>query len=74
MADLLRSILSRKPLLIWGDLRPEDLDFLMSELPHRGLAINAVVASVEEAHAIWDTASRLRSARGPSRLTSQSGA
>jgi hypothetical protein len=74
MADLLRSILSRKPLLIWGDLLPEDLDFLMTELPHRGLAINAVVASVEEAHAIWDAASRLRNPRGPSRRTSQSDA
>lgn len=67
LADLLRSILSRKPLLIWGDLLPEDLDFLMTELPHRGLAINVVVDSVEQAHATWDAASRLRSRRTENR-------
>lgn len=61
MAALYRAILRRKPLFAWGDLLPEDLEFLMTELPHRGLAIGAVVASVEEAHEMWDVAMRARS-------------
>ena len=58
-ADLYRSILRRKPLLVWGDLLPEDLEFLMTDLPHEGLAVGAVVTSVEKAHAMWEEAMRL---------------
>jgi hypothetical protein len=47
-----RTILAVKPLLIWGDLTGADLDFVFERLPHPGLAVNVVVSSVEEAHAI----------------------
>ena len=55
-----RTILAAKPLLIWGDLTPVDLDFVFNRLPHRGLAVNVVVSGVEEARDIW---SRFRSQR-----------
>ena len=48
-----RTILSAKPLFIWGDLTAEDLEFVFTRLPHAGLAVNIVVPSVEEARAIW---------------------
>jgi hypothetical protein len=48
-----RTILAAKPLLIWGDLTSADLDFVFERLPHPGLAVNVVVASVEEAQRIW---------------------
>ena len=50
-----RTILAEKPLLIWGDLTREDLEFVFSRLPRRGLAVNVVVSSVEEAHSIQET-------------------
>ncbi len=49
-----RTILARKPLLIWGDLTGDDLDFVFGQLPHQGLAVNVVVESVEEARGIED--------------------
>jgi hypothetical protein len=52
-----RTILAEKPLLIWGDLTMEDLEFAFSHLPHRGLAVNVVVASPEEAQSVWKTMS-----------------
>ncbi|HEY2014434.1 MAG TPA: hypothetical protein VGH38_13080 [Bryobacteraceae bacterium] len=56
-----RAVLSGKPLLIWGDLTEADLDFVLTQLPHQGLAVNTLVSSVEEAQQIWDrTASLLR--------------
>jgi len=54
-----RAILSAKPLLIWGDLTGADLEFVFSQLPHRGLAVNVVVPSVEAALETWDYAQRL---------------
>ncbi|MBS1874652.1 MAG: hypothetical protein JSU00_15660 [Acidobacteria bacterium] len=47
-----RAILEKKPLYIWGDLTPEDLEFVLTRLPHRGLAVNVVADSVEAARAI----------------------
>jgi len=35
-----RTILAAKPLLIWGDLTDADLEFVLTRLPHQGLAVN----------------------------------
>jgi hypothetical protein len=51
-----RAILDSKPLLIWGDLTGADLEFILSRLPRRGLAVNLVVGSVEEAQSVWERA------------------
>ncbi len=48
-----RKILKTKPLLIWGELTDEDLEFVMTELPGQGLAVNVVAGSVQEAHRLW---------------------
>ncbi len=48
LEDHYRTILSAKPLLVWGDLTDADLEFLLNRLPHRGLAVNAVVESAEQ--------------------------
>ena len=50
-----RTVLAAKPLLIWGDLTQTDMDFIFSRLPRRGLAVNMVVNSVDEAHAVWES-------------------
>lgn len=54
-----RAVLAAKPLLIWGDLTHPDLDFVLTHLPHQGLAVNVVVSSVEEAHQTWLRAASL---------------
>lgn len=51
-----RTILDAKPLLIWGDLTRDDLEFVLTRLPYEGLAVNVVVSSVEEAHSLWAAA------------------
>jgi hypothetical protein len=51
-----RTVLAAKPLLIWGDLTDADLDFVLTRLPHQGLAVNLVVDSVERARQISDGA------------------
>ncbi len=58
-----RRALESKPLLIWGDVTAADLEFILTRLPHRGLAVNIVVDSVEEARAMWDRGMSLL--RGP---------
>ena len=52
--DVHCAILERSPLLIWGALTNDDLDWIFSRLPSRGLAVQAVVASPGEAKALWD--------------------
>ena len=47
------TILRQRPLLIWGDIPPADLDWLFSKLPPQGLAIITVVKSVEQARELW---------------------
>jgi hypothetical protein len=47
-------ILEKSPLIIWGDMSEDDLDWIFSHLPSEGVAINAVVSTTEEAHALWD--------------------
>lgn len=41
-----RAILERKPLLVWGDLTGADLEFILSRVPRRGLAVNMIAGSV----------------------------
>lgn len=52
--DVHKKILATKPLLIWGDICERDLDWIFSKLPPQGLAVNTVVASPEQAEALWD--------------------
>lgn len=54
------AILEQKPLLVWGDVTAADLEFLLTRLPHRGLAVNVVVNDAGEAHGIWEKALRRR--------------
>ena len=49
------SILRERPLIIWGDLSPADLDWLFAKLPPQGLAIITVVNSLEQADNLWRT-------------------
>jgi len=58
-----RAILAGKPLLIWGDLTNADLDFVMTQLPHQGLAVNTVISSVEAAQQMWERVADLFRAR-----------
>lgn len=51
-----RTILEAKPLLVWGDITAADLEFLMTRLPHQGLAIQPVAQSAAEAREIWERA------------------
>jgi len=51
--DVHKKILARKPLLIWGDIPEQDLDWIFSRLPVQGLAVNTVVTSPEQAEALW---------------------
>jgi hypothetical protein len=46
-------VLEKKPLIIWGDMSEGELDFIMEKVPHRGLLVNMVVSSQEEADRIW---------------------
>ncbi len=48
-----RKILDHKPLIIWGDLSYEDLDFIAAKLDRQTLALLPVVASLEQAEGIW---------------------
>jgi hypothetical protein len=48
-----RKIQSRKPLIIWGDLTREDLEFVARALDPQALALIPVVKNKSEADAIW---------------------
>jgi hypothetical protein len=47
------AILKQRPLLIWGNMTDEDLEWLFDKLPPQGLAIITVVDCAEEAAALW---------------------
>ena len=47
------SILKYKPLLIWGILSDDDLDWIFDNLPSQGLAINVAVDSTHRANELW---------------------
>lgn len=42
-------ILSRKPLIIWGNMSLDELDDLFKRLPRRGLAVSCIVENREQA-------------------------
>jgi len=46
-------ILEKKPLIIWGDLTNEDLDYILEELPAKGLLVIPVVKDIQQAREIW---------------------
>jgi hypothetical protein len=48
-----QKILEHKPLIIWGDLTAEDLDFIKRRLDRRALALLPVVESQRQAEQIW---------------------
>ena len=48
-----KKILSGKPLLIWGDMSEEDINFIHRKLDRDALALLPVVHSKEQAEAIW---------------------
>jgi hypothetical protein len=47
-----RQILEKKPLLIWGRLGEDELDWVFSRLPPQGLAVMSIVADVEQAQTL----------------------
>lgn len=53
------TVLAQKPLLVWGDITEDDLEFMLKNLPARGLAINMVASSVEQTREIWDKYSKI---------------
>ena len=54
LRDTHRRILAEKRLLVWGDFSEDDLLDTIEHLPHRALAVNMAVESVEQAHAVWE--------------------
>ncbi len=54
-----RAILERKPLLVWGEVTADDMECMLKQLPHRGLALNVLAHSPEEARLAWDRAQAL---------------
>ena len=52
LEDHYRAILAKKPLYIWGDLSAADLEFILGNLPHQGLAINVVIETPGDASSI----------------------
>jgi hypothetical protein len=51
MVGILERILEKKRLILWGDITLDDLAFLKSRIPPRGVFLNIVAPSAEEAHA-----------------------
>lgn len=49
-----QTILDKKPLIIWGKMTEEDLHWIFSRLPTKGLAVIHVVESAQEAAAVWE--------------------
>jgi hypothetical protein len=47
-------ILRKKPLIIWGDISVDSLDWIFSQLPHEGLCVITEVESPEQAAALWN--------------------
>lgn len=41
--------LEHKPLVVWGDISRDDFEFMLAHLPSRGLLMNVVVSSIDEA-------------------------
>jgi len=49
-----REIMAKKPLIIWGEIPEQDMDWIFSQLPGKGLAVITVVNSPEEAKELWN--------------------
>lgn len=49
-----RRILAAKPLVIWGSLSQQDMDWIFSRLPSKGLAVITTVTGPEQAAGIWE--------------------
>lgn len=47
-------ILGKTPLIIWGHIPKQDLDWIFQKLPPEGLAVITTVSSPDEAKAMWD--------------------
>ena len=47
--DVHKEILSKKPLIIWGQIPDEDLDWIFSKLPSQGLAVLLALDSQDDA-------------------------
>jgi hypothetical protein len=48
-----RKVQESKPLIIWGDVTPDDVDFIARKLDTRSLAVLVAVESGEEAESVW---------------------
>ena len=46
-------VLENKPLIIWGDLTDDDLDYILDKLPAKGLLVIPVVKDKQQARNIW---------------------
>ena len=53
--DTHRKIMATTPLLIWGNLSHNDMDWIFGKLPPQGLAVMTVVNDPRQAGRIWDT-------------------
>ncbi len=47
-------ILTKKPMIIWGDIPETDLEWIFTKLPAEGLAVITVVESPEMAEYVWN--------------------
>ena len=54
LSEKYHSILSTKPLIIWGDIPESDMDWIFSNLQPEGLSVITVVKDYKEAKTIWN--------------------
>ena len=54
LLNIHKEILSKKPMIIWGDIPETDLDWIFSKLPSEGLAVITVVNTPDRAAYLWD--------------------
>lgn len=53
LLEIHKSILRKKPLIIWGDISETDINTILENLSSQGLIINVVVKSISEADHYW---------------------
>jgi hypothetical protein len=58
LTPIYKEILASKPLLIWGEIAQDNLEYLVGTLPAQGLAVNVAVDNVDEARRIRANISR----------------
>jgi len=54
-----RTVLAKKPLILWGNLSENEFESILTRLPHRGLAVIAAVESLPQCQTFWDLAMRI---------------